>query len=103
MTSFDEREKAQEDKYAHDEELRFKVRARAAKLFGEWSARQLGLPPKAYAAEMVNLVSAGKDNEALVQRVLKDVGKRGQSLSPDLLGEKLNRCISEAKEQFLKT
>ena len=38
MTSFNEREKAFENKYKHDQELQFKVEARRNKLLGLWAA-----------------------------------------------------------------
>ncbi|MEI6485867.1 MAG: DUF1476 domain-containing protein [Sphingomonadales bacterium] len=42
MTSFDEREQAFESKFAHDEELRFRILARRGKLIGLWAAEKLG-------------------------------------------------------------
>ncbi|MGH6863894.1 MAG: ATPase inhibitor subunit zeta, partial [Methylocella sp.] len=42
MTTFDEREHAFEAKLAHDEELKFKARARRDKRLGLWAAGQLG-------------------------------------------------------------
>src|SRR5689334_3332991 len=41
--AFKDREKGYESKWAHDEELRFKVYARRNKLLGQWAASQLGL------------------------------------------------------------
>ncbi len=49
MTSFDNREKAFEDMYAHDADLRFKVLARRDKLAGLWAAAKLGLSGEAAA------------------------------------------------------
>jgi hypothetical protein len=43
MTTFDEREKAFERKFAHDQDLRFRATARRNKLFGLWAAEKLGL------------------------------------------------------------
>ena len=43
MTSFDERKQAFETKFRVDEELRFKTHAKAMRLFGLWTAKQLGL------------------------------------------------------------
>jgi len=43
MTTFDEREKAFEKKFAHDQELKFKAEARRTKLLAEWAAEKLGL------------------------------------------------------------
>jgi hypothetical protein len=43
MTSFDDREKAYEKKFAHDAELKFKASARRNKLLGVWAAEKMGL------------------------------------------------------------
>lgn len=42
MTTFDDRERAQEAKFAHDAELNFKAEARRNRLLGEWAAGLLG-------------------------------------------------------------
>ncbi|MEM8743954.1 MAG: DUF1476 domain-containing protein [Pseudomonadota bacterium] len=42
MSSFDEREKGYEKKFAHDEELKFKAMARRNKLLGLWAAGLMG-------------------------------------------------------------
>ena len=49
MTTFQDRERAFEAKYAHDEEFRFLVTARRDKLFAQWAAEQLGLKPESKA------------------------------------------------------
>ena len=43
MASFDDREKGYENKYAHDQELEFKARARRDRLLAAWVSPQLGL------------------------------------------------------------
>ena len=43
MTTFDDRERAFETKFAHDEEMKFRITARRNRLLGEWAARQMGL------------------------------------------------------------
>ena len=43
MTTFNDREKAFEDKYKHDQDLQFKVEVRRNKLLGLWVAEMLGL------------------------------------------------------------
>ena len=42
MTTFDDRERAQEAKFAYDAELNFKAEARRNRLLGEWAAALLG-------------------------------------------------------------
>jgi hypothetical protein len=56
MTTFDEREKAFENKFAHDEELKFKALARRNKLLGLWAAEKLGrtgADADAYAKDVI--------------------------------------------------
>src|SRR5882724_11254278 len=54
--TFEKREKGFEAKWAHDEELRFKVYARRNKLLGLWAAAEMGIigpAADAYAKEVV--------------------------------------------------
>jgi hypothetical protein len=44
MTTFKDRNKGFEQKFAHDEELKFRATARRNKLLGLWAADQLGPP-----------------------------------------------------------
>src|SRR6476661_4701848 len=56
MTSFDDRERAFETKFAHDEEMRFRITARRNRLLGQWAARQMGLTEteaESYAKDVV--------------------------------------------------
>jgi hypothetical protein len=56
MTTFDKREKGFENKFAHDEELRFKATARRNKMLGLWAAEKMGLTGDAanlYARDVV--------------------------------------------------
>ena len=46
MSKFDEREKSFEKKFQMDEELKFKISARANKHLGEWAAKALGIDNK---------------------------------------------------------
>ncbi len=83
--SFSDRETAFENKFAHDEELRFKVQAKAVKLFGQWTAVQLnlkGAEADSYALAVLDAdFEAGgiKDVLAKVQKDLKDGGKEFSS------------------------
>jgi len=56
MSTFDKREQGFENKFAHDEELRFKATARRNKLLGLWAAELLGYQgdkAEEYAKEVV--------------------------------------------------
>ena len=58
MAQFDDREKAQEAKFAHDGELRFKAEARRNKLLGQWVAGLMGLSGEAATAYAADVVAA---------------------------------------------
>jgi len=67
MTTFDNREAAFENKFALDEELRFKATARRNKLLGLWAAQQMGKSgqdAEAYARSVVlaDFQEAGDDD-----------------------------------------
>lgn len=67
MTSFDDREKAFETKFAHDAEMRFRILARRDKLIGLWAAEKLGKDGPAaedYAKQVVlsDLEKPGDDD-----------------------------------------
>lgn len=104
MTTFDKREKAEESKYAHDEQLLFKATARRDKLIGLWLAEKFGLAGSeadAYAKELViaNLSEAG--DEDLVRKIMADIAKRGIDLSEHRLRAKLVEVMEEAKKQIM--
>lgn len=58
MTTFDNRDNAFENKFAHDEELRFKATARRNRLLGLWAAEKLGLSGDAAAEYAQSVVRA---------------------------------------------
>ena len=43
MTTFDDRERQEETRFKHEQELAFKARNRGNRLFGLWIAERLGL------------------------------------------------------------
>jgi hypothetical protein len=58
MTTFDKREEGFENKFAHDEQLRFKATVRRNKLLGLWAAEKLGLSGEAVDEYAKSVVSA---------------------------------------------
>ena len=78
MTTFDDRERAFETKFARDEELAFRIVARRNRLLGQWAAELMKLTPAeadAYAKTVVHadLEEAGDDD--VVRKVLGDLGR----------------------------
>lgn len=95
MTSFDERKRAAEAKFAHDEEFRFKTEARRNRLLGEWAAELLGHKGDAATAYMREVISA--DFEAPGD---EDVY---QKLATDLAGKADEATIRAKMAEFLET
>jgi hypothetical protein len=84
MPNIDDREKAFESKFAHDEELRFKATARRNKLLGLWAAGLLGKSGQAadeYATSIVvaDVAEAGDEDVFRKVRADLDAGKVEQS------------------------
>ena len=77
MTTFDDREKAFEKKYAHDAEMQFKAEARRNKLLGLWAAEMLGKTgpdADAYAREVIKADFEEAGHEDVVRKVAGDLG-----------------------------
>ena len=75
MTTFDQRKDAYENKFAHDEELRFKATARRNKLLGLWAAEKLGksgADAEAYAKSVVVADYEEAGDEDVVRKVKND-------------------------------
>lgn len=104
MTTFDKREEGFEKKFAHDEELRFKAKARRNRLLGQWAAEKLGLSGDAAAAYAKEVVMAGMDaagDEGAFQKVRKDFDAKAVTQSDHqvrrTMDELMQKAIAEIK------
>ena len=102
MSTFDDRENAFENKFAHDEEMQFKAEARTNKLLGLWAAELLGKTgddANAYAIEVVksDFEEAGHDD--VIRKVAGDLGDKATA---DEIRAKRTALIAVAKEQLMK-
>lgn len=103
MSGFEDREKAQQGQYAHQEKMNFNTEARASKLFGLWAADHLGLSgadANTYAMEVVeaNLDEPGMDD--VLRKVRADFDKKGLDISDHLMDVELAKAVEEAKKQL---
>ena len=101
MTTFDDRENAFENKFAHDEEMKFKAQARANKLLGLWAAEKLGKSgddADAYAKEVVKADFEEAGHEDVVRKVAADLGDKAGA---DEIRVKRQELLVEAKGQIL--
>ena len=78
-TTFDQRERAFETKFALDEELRFKANARRNRLLGLWAAKKLGLvgaDAESYARELVTTDVDHPGSDSVLERISADFARR---------------------------
>ncbi len=104
MTQFDNREKAFASKYAHDQELQFKVMARRNKLLGLWAAAELGLSGEAatqYAIEVVKADFQEAGDEDVFRKVKADLDAKQVGVSEHRIRKEMEDLLTEAKRQIL--
>lgn len=102
MTTFDDRENAFENKYAHDEEMKFKAEMRRNKLLGLWAAELLGKTgddANAYAIEVVKSDFEEAGHEDVVRKVAADLGDLADA---DTIRGKMDELLRVAKDQVMK-
>ena len=104
MSTFDSRKDGFEKKFAHDQELQFKVGARRNKLLGLWAAGLLGLSgedAKAYASSVIasDLQEAG--DEDVFRKVRADFDNAGIMQSDHQLRRTMDELLAEAKSQII--
>jgi hypothetical protein len=105
MSSFRDREKAFEDKYKHDEELRFRVQARRDKMLGLWIAEQIGKEGAAaeeYARDVVRADMKLPGDDDVIEKIMADLQEAGVDLSEHRLRRKLEEFEQAAKEQLMQ-
>jgi hypothetical protein len=105
MTTFNEREKAFEKKYEHDQDLKFKVNARRNKLLGLWAAGLMGksgADAEAYAKEVVLADYEKPGDSDVIEKLVKDLAAAGKPMEDHTIRKQAERLAAEAKEQFMK-
>lgn len=103
MPSFDDREKAFENKFAHEEKLDFAVEARCSKLFGLWIAEQLGLEgadANTYSMDVVESNLEEPGFEDVIRKVVADLEEKKVEISDHMLRSELDKALEEAKKQI---
>jgi hypothetical protein len=104
MTTFDDREKAFEDKYKHDQDLQFRVEVRRNKLLGLWAAElagRAGDDAEVYAKEVVTADFEAPGDADLVAKILGDLEAAGVEMSEHRLRKKMEELVDEAKQQVM--
>lgn len=104
MTTFDERTKAFEQKFAHDAELAFKVTARRNKLLGLWAAKLMAnqVSDEAYAKEIVIADFEAPGEEDVLARIMKDFAAANVALTEKDVRLEMRRLMEVAKQQLME-
>jgi hypothetical protein len=103
MTTFDQRKDAFENKFAHDEELRFKATARRNKLLGLWAAEKLGksgAEADAYAKSVVVADFEEAGDEDVVRKVKSDFALANVNTSDAEIRTVMTELLIKAAEDI---
>lgn len=101
MTTFDDRESAFENKFAHDAEMQFRAEARRNKLLGLWAAALLGKTGEAaddYAREVIRSDFAEAGDGDVLRKVAADLAGRADEAT---IRAKMDALMAEAKAQLM--
>ena len=105
MTTFDDRERAFENKFAHDQEMVFRVTARRNRLIGTWAAQLMGLTPAetdAYAKAVVQADFEEAGDEDVIRKLLGGLVCAGVDTDAWRIGAALEGKTVEARRQLLE-
>jgi len=99
MTEFDKREEAFEQRFAHDEELKFKATARRNKLLGLWAAEKLGLKgaeADSYALSVVMVELEDSGDHDVAGKIRKDFATKGVQQSEHQIARTMTEFMAKA-------
>ena len=105
MTTFDDRENAFEAKFAHDQEVQFRVFARRDHLLGLWAGEILkksGDDLAEYSMQVVTADLAERGDDDVLQKVAADFKSAQIPISAGEIRVKMDQLLVEAKRQIAK-
>ena len=101
MSSFDDREKSFEKKFAHDEELQFKISARRNKYLGQWASQILGYDQEKENEYIQSVIKADfeeADDEDVFRKIKADL--KDHNISDEEIRKKMDELNEKAKSEF---
>lgn len=104
MTSFQDRERAEEAKFAHDADTLFRIQARRNRLLGEWAAARMNLSQAetdAYAKAVVQADFEEAGDEDVIRKLLGDLTAAGVDTTEAEVRAALEAKQVEARRAFL--
>lgn len=105
MTTFQDRENAFENKFAHDQEVQFRVFARRNHLLGLWAGEKLNKSGDAlaeYAMAVVASDLAERGDDDVLRKVAADFKSGQVSIGDGEIRSKMDQLLVEAKQQIAK-
>lgn len=103
MSTFDERQKGFETKFAHDQDLKFKAESRRNKMLGEWAAGLMGLAGPAvedYVKAVRKADLAEKGDDDVLRKIIKDLGDKGVKTTEGDVRKKMDEFLAAAVQQI---
>ncbi|MBI1275590.1 DUF1476 family protein [bacterium] len=100
---FEDRERGYENKFAHEQEVMFKIQARANKLFGKWAAMQMQLNTGDAGEYALAVVEAGLKQSGewdVIAKVGYDLKRKGMNVSETELKDRYRQLYAEADQQI---
>jgi len=104
MSGFSDRERGEEAKYAHDEDMMFRIHARRNKLLGLWAAEKMGLSQAesdAYAKAVVQADFEEAGDEDVIRKVLGDLTSAGVDADEGQIRSALEEKAVEARRALM--
>jgi len=101
MSSFDDREKNFEKKFAHDEELQFKINARKNKYLGQWVSKILlydEQKEKEYIQSIIKADFEEAGDEDVFRKLKADL--KDHNISEEVIRKKMDELSEKAKSDF---
>jgi hypothetical protein len=101
MGAFEEREESFERRFAVDEALNFKARARRNKLLGLWAAEltaKSGAEAESYARGLVDALVENGDDQSLFERIRSDLEAAGAAMSDHRIRRKMEESLARARK-----
>jgi hypothetical protein len=105
MTTFDDREKAFETGFAHDQEMAFRITARRNRLVGTWAAGLMGLTSEetdAYAKAVVQADFEEAGDEDVIRKLLGDLISAQVETDETRVRTALADAAVEARRQLME-
>jgi hypothetical protein len=104
MTTFDDRQRGEEAKFAHDQDMQFRIQARRNRLLGEWAAGRMGLSQvetEAYAKSVVQADFEEAGDEDVIRKLLGDLTSAGVDTSDAEVRAALDEKSIEARRALM--